>query len=199
MTEFSLTKHPAMILAPGARREVGARVTDTTGANSRVLLVCDPALVALGLSAPVVSSLEEAGHAVTVFDDLQSDPKEASVNAATKLAHEDRTDCVVGLGGGSALDTSKVVAALAHSGESCEAYRLAQTQLPFRKTGLITLPITVGTGSEATGTSIISQPDGVKNWFWGPPLKPDMALMDPELTVGLPAFLYWSRRVGAFG
>lgn len=194
MTEFSLTKHPAMILAPGASKLVGERVTETTGGNSRVLLICDPTLVKLGLAAGVIGSLQEAGHAVTVFDDLQSDPKEASVNAATKLAHGDRTDCIVGLGGGSALDTSKVVAALAHSGEGCEPYRLAQTQLPFRKTGLITLPTTAGTGSETTGTSIISQPDGVKNWFWGPPLKPDMALMDPELTIGLPPF--WTFYTG---
>ncbi|MCJ8308211.1 MAG: iron-containing alcohol dehydrogenase [Rhizobiaceae bacterium] len=194
MTEFSLTKHPAMILAPGASKQLGDRVSETTGQNSRVLMVCDPALVTLGLTGPIVESLKEAGHTVTLFDDLQSDPKEASVNAATKLAHENSVDCVVGLGGGSALDTSKVVAALAHTGEGCEPYRLAQAQLPFRKTALITLPTTAGTGSETTGTSIISQPDGVKNWFWGPPLKPDMALMDPELTVGLPAF--WTFYTG---
>ena len=72
MTEFSLTKHPAMILAPGASKQVGDRVTETTGTNSRVLLVCDPALVELGLAGPVTQSLTDAGHTVTVFDDLQS-------------------------------------------------------------------------------------------------------------------------------
>ncbi|MEP1208658.1 MAG: iron-containing alcohol dehydrogenase [Rhizobiaceae bacterium] len=194
MTPFSLTKHPAMTMAPGASKELGQRVTEVTGANSRVLLVCDPTLVALGLSQPLIESMEEQGHSVIVFDDLQSDPKEKSVNAATAIAHENQVDCVVGLGGGSALDTSKVVAALAASGEGCEPYRLALKQLPFRKTALITLPTTAGTGSETTGTSIISQPDGVKNWFWGQPLKPDLALMDPELTLGLPA--YWTLYTG---
>jgi len=183
-----------MVLAPGASRQLGERVSETTGDKSRVLLVCDPVLVALGLAEPLVESLKEQGHSVIVFDELQSDPKEKSVNEATKIAHENQTDCVVGLGGGSALDTSKVVAALAHTGEVCEPYRLGLAQLPFRKTGLIAIPTTAGTGSETTGTSIISQPDGVKNWFWGPPLKPDMALMDPELTVGLPA--YWTLYTG---
>ena len=194
MTTFALTKHPSMVLAPGASREIGLRVTETTGERSRVLLVCDPTIASMGLAEPLVESLTQQGHDVTVFDDLQSDPKERSVNEATKIAHENQTDCVVGLGGGSALDTSKVVAALAHTGEGCEPYRLALSQLPFRKTGLIAVPTTAGTGSETTGTSIISQPDGVKNWFWGPPLKPDMAVMDPELTVGLPA--YWTLYTG---
>lgn len=194
MSQFSLTKHPAMVIAPGASEQTGQHVSDTTGPNSRVLLVSDPALVSLGLAAGVQDSIEASGHRVTLFDDLQSDPKEQSVNDATKLAYDQQVDCVVGLGGGSALDTSKVVAALAHTGESCEAYRLAARQLPFRKTGLIALPTTAGTGSETTGTSIISQPDGVKNWFWGPPLKPDMALMDPKLTIGLPAF--WTLYTG---
>jgi len=194
MGSFSLTKHPEMILAAGASKQTGQHVTNVVGTNAKVLLVCDPALKSFGLVDRVRESIEAADHRVDVFDDLQSDPKESSVDAATKLAFEGRADCVVGLGGGSALDTSKVVAALAHSGERCAAYRLAQTQLPFRKTALITIPTTAGTGSETTGTSIISQADGTKNWFWGPPLKPDLALMDPELTFGLPA--YWTLYTG---
>ena len=194
MTSFSVTKHPAMVIAPGASKMTGQHVSDVIGPNARVLMVCDPAMKAFGFVEQVEGVIAEAGHTVAVFDDLQSDPKEASVNAATQMAYEMEADCIVGLGGGSALDTSKVVAALAHTGEGCEPYRLSQKQLPFRKTGLIALPTTAGTGSETTGTSIISQPDGVKNWFWGPPLKPDMALMDPELTIGLPAF--WTFYTG---
>ena len=183
-----------MVLAPGASKEIGLRVTETTGDKSRVLLVCDPTISSMGMAEPLVESMEKHGHYVTVFDDLQSDPNEKSVNDATKIAHENQADCVVGLGGGSALDTSKVVAALAHTGEECEPYRLGLSQLPFRTTALIAVPTTAGTGSETTGTSIISQPNGVKNWFWGPPLKPDMAVLDPELTVGLPVF--WTLYTG---
>jgi len=194
MQTFSLTKHPAMVLAPGASKATGQHVSEMSGPNSRVLMVVDPAIKALGLADAIVGSVEEAGHSIVVFDDLHSDPKEASVDAATKIAHDMDANCILGLGGGSALDTSKVVASLAHTGEGCAPYRLAEKQLPFRKTCLITLPTTAGTGSETTGTSIISQADGTKNWFWGPPLKPDMALMDPELTVGLPAF--WTFYTG---
>lgn len=187
-SSFALAKHPALVLAPGAAKATGQHVTDTVGQKARVLLVADPALRALGLQEPVRASIEESGHKIEIFNDLQSDPKESSVDTATKLAHEMDANCVVGLGGGSALDTAKLVAVLADKGEQCSPYRLSQQQLPFRRTGLITLPTTAGTGSETTPTSIISQEDGTKNWFWGAPLKPDVALMDPELTVGLPPF-----------
>lgn len=188
MAAFSLTKHPAMVLAAGSAATVGQHVSDTVGQHARVLLVCDPIMVELGHAGRIQAVLEEAGHRVFVFSDLKSDPLESSVDAASTMAFENDVNCVIGLGGGSAMDTSKVVAALAHTGEGCAPYRLALKQLPFRKTALIAMPTTAGTGSETTGTSIISQANGIKNWFWGPPLKPDMALMDPELTVGLPPF-----------
>ncbi|MFD0917716.1 iron-containing alcohol dehydrogenase [Pseudahrensia aquimaris] len=194
MTAFSLTKHPEMVLAPGAAKAAGDHVTAVAGPKARVLMVVDPVMIQMGHAGTVQSSVAGAGHAVKLFSDLQSDPKEASVDAATKEAFEMGATCIVGLGGGSALDTSKVVAALAHTGEGCGPYALAASQLPFRKTAMIAMPTTAGTGSETTGTSIISAPDGTKNWFWGPPLKPDMALMDPELTVGLPA--YWTFYTG---
>lgn len=194
MTTFSLTKHPAMVLVPGASASAGEHVRQTTGANSRVLLVSDPTLEGLGLVQPVLDSLEVQGHEVACFSDLESDPKESCVDDATAMAHDIRADCIIGLGGGSALDTAKMVAVLAYTGEACAPYRLARRQLPFRKTALIAIPTTAGTGSETTGTSIISEADGTKNWFWGPPLKPDMALMDPTLTLGLPAF--WTFYTG---
>ncbi|MEL7274466.1 MAG: iron-containing alcohol dehydrogenase [Pseudomonadota bacterium] len=188
MASFAMTKHPAMVLAAGAAGAVGQHVTDTVGNQARVLLVCDPMMVELGHAERVSEAVEAAGHRVHLFHDLKSDPLESSVDAATTLAHDNDVNCVVGLGGGSAMDTAKVVAALAHLGTGCAPYRLATTQLPFRQTALIAMPTTAGTGSETTGTSIISQADGTKNWFWGPPLKPDLALMDPELTRGLPPF-----------
>lgn len=185
---FTLAKHPAMVCAAGASHHAGLHVAETSGPHSRVLLVYDPALEPLGLIDPVVQSIRDAGHTLETFCDLASDPKEQSVDAATDVAHGLKAQCIVGLGGGSALDTSKLVAVTAFEGSPCARYRLAENPMPLRRTGLIAIPTTAGTGSETTGTSIISQADGTKNWFWGPSLKPDMAIMDPQLTVGLPAF-----------
>lgn len=194
MQTFSLAKQPALLIEPGAARNIGKLVTEISMPKACVLLVVDPALVQMGLAEPVVASLQEVGHDVEVFADLHSDPSEGSVDAATKMAHEMHTNCVVGLGGGSAMDAAKVVAVLTDPGEACAPFRLGETPLPFRKTGLICMPTTAGTGSETTGTSIISQSNGVKNWFWGSQLKPDLALLDPELTLGLPP--YWTFFTG---
>jgi len=194
MQKFSLAGQPAMVMEPGAAREIGRQVDQIARPNACVVLVVDPALVQNGIAEPVVASLQEVGHDVEVFADLHSDPSEVSVDAAARLAHDMHANCIVGLGGGSAMDAAKVVAVLAERGESCAPYRLGRAPMPFRKTALICMPTTAGTGSETTATSIISQEDGTKNWFWGPQLKSDMALMDPELTVGLPPF--WTFYTG---
>lgn len=191
---FSLASHPAMVMGAGVSRQTGDHVSTVCGGPSKVLVVVDPAIRELGVADNALNSLEDSGHEVKIFSDLKSDPQESSVDAATAIAHAMGADCIVGIGGGSAMDTSKVVAALADSGNGCAAYRLSATPWPYRKTALITLPTTAGTGSETTPTSIISQDNGIKNWFWGPALKTDLAIMDPELTVGLPA--YWTFYTG---
>lgn len=194
MTSFTLSQHPALTLAPGASSNIGEHVVAVTGPKSRVLVVCDPAMIELGLAGPVLDNLNQRAHTVEVFSDLQSDPREHSVDAAVLQARSMDAQCVVGLGGGSALDTAKLVANLTQTGEACARFRLAAQALPFRKTGLIAVPTTAGTGSETTGVSIVSDPGGTKNWFFAPSLKPDLAVLDPQLTVGLPA--WWTFYTG---
>ena len=91
------------------------------------------------------------------------------------------------LGGGSALDAGKLAAVLLGSEEPVAAFRLAAKPLPEKSVPIICVPTTAGTGSEMTGISVISDAGHVKYWFWGKPLEADLALLDPELTVGLPA------------
>lgn len=193
MGDYSLERRPAVRLVAGASGELGAIVGDLCGPDPRTLLVVDPAVRRLGLAEAAEASLAAAGAVVT-FSELASDPREAAVDAALAVAREENVDCVVGLGGGSAMDTAKVVAGLRHETGGCAPWRLGRTPFPPRRTGLVCVPTTAGTGSEATGTSIISEADGTKNWMWGPQLVPDMAVLDPELTLGLPA--YWTFWTG---
>ena len=194
MNDFLLERRPAVRCAPGAARELPALVAAECGIGAdgqgvRTLLVVDPTVRELGLSAEI----ERTIPALHVFSDLASDPKEASVDAALELAREHEVDCVVGLGGGSAMDTAKVVAGLRHESGGCAPWRLGRAPFPPRRAALICVPTTAGTGSEATGTSIVSEADGTKNWMWGPQLVPDLAVLDPELTVGLPPFwTFWT-------
>jgi alcohol dehydrogenase class IV len=93
---------------------------------------------------------------------------------------------IVGLGGGSALDTAKLVAACAASGLSAQSYQLCETPLPRNFLPIIAVPTTAGTGSEVTRVSVFANAEKVKVWAWGEELKPNVAILDPELTVGVP-------------
>ena len=197
MSPFALQRRPAVRCGPGASDRLADLVTEMTARRSSVLLVVDPVVRALGLTGGMEADLAEA-HEIAVFDELASDPKELSVDAALDIARGRKVDAVIGLGGGSAMDTAKVVAALAEEEGGCAPWRLSAKAYPWRRTLLICVPTTAGTGSEATGTSIISQADGVKNWFWGPALVPDVAVLDPRLTVGLPPFWTFWTGIDAF-
>jgi alcohol dehydrogenase class IV len=102
------------------------------------------------------------------------------------MARAAKAKVIVGLGGGSALDTAKLVACCAVSGLSASAYALCATPLPTNRLPLIAIPTTAGTGSEVTRVSVFADDSKVKVWAWGEELKPDVAILDPELTVGVP-------------
>ena len=125
-------------------------------------------------------------HAVSIYAEIAGEPKEAEVEAARQLGKTAGAKAVVCLGGGSALDAGKLAAALLATDEPVSAFRLAAQALPEKPVPVICIPTTAGTGSEMTGISVISNAEKVKCWFWGAPLEADLALLDPELTVGLP-------------
>jgi len=96
---------------------------------------------------------------------------------------------VIGLGGGVAMDAAKLVAAIAPSGLPAHSFALGAAPFPATRLPAIAIPTTAGTGSEMTRTSIVSTAEGAKNWFWGEELMFDHAVLDPELTLSLPAHL----------
>jgi alcohol dehydrogenase class IV len=178
---------PEIALGAGRLAEIGGRVETLVGARVPVLLVADPALAAAGITARAWESLNVRGHPVKLFDAFAGEPKASTIDRASALAHDMKARCVVGLGGGTALDTAKMVAACAVSCAPAESYELCKTPLPAEPLPVIAVPTTAGTGSEVTSTSVFSNSANVKVWAWGPALKPRLALLDPELTVGVPA------------
>ena len=158
-----------------ARREIGGRV----------LLVTDPGMMATGIVERARSILEAAGVAVALFAEVEADPPEAVVLKAVDQARAAGVEGVVGLGGGSSLDVAKLVALLAPGREELKAvYGVGNargTRLP-----LVLVPTTAGTGSEVTPISIVTTGASEKMGVVSPVLLPDVALLDPELTHGLP-------------
>ena len=152
---------------------------------SKPLLVTDPGLVAIGLVQPVLSALEAEDLAAIIFDQVREDPPEATVLAATELGRSRAVDGVIAVGGGSSMDVAKVVAVLLGGAQPlAELYGVGQVaggRLP-----LVLVPTTAGTGSEVTPVAVITTGETTKAGVSSPVLLPDVAVLDAELTLGLP-------------
>lgn len=155
----------------------------------RPLLVTDAGIVEAGILDRVTDSLTDRGVDYVVFDGVHSNPRTTDVVAAQRLLEGEHCDCVVGLGGGSSIDTAKAAALLTTNEGTIMEYEgideFEQPPLP-----IIAVPTTVGTGSEVTQSMVISdEADDEKVVVIGESLGPDTAILDPELLDSLPANL----------
>lgn len=192
-----LDRIPRMTCGAGAVENLGMLARARLGAGSAVLLAADPGLAAFGLIDTARQALERAGLGVHLFTDVRSDPLAAQVDAGAALARRAGVTAVVALGGGSALDAGKAIAAVAHGDLPAEAYALCAAPLPAMPLLKICVPTTSGTGSETTRTSIVTDAAGNKVWLWGDELKADEVVLDPAFTTGLPAHLTAATGVDA--
>ena len=156
-----------------------------TGAR-RVLLVTDAGVRGAGLTRSTEAALAAAGVALSVFDRVVADPPAAVVEAAAAQARAEGVDLVLSIGGGSALDTAKLVAYLARSGEALDTLYGVDVA-KGQRLPLVLVPTTAGTGSEVTPIAIVTTPSEEKKGVVSRRLLPDWAILDPELTLGLPA------------
>jgi len=182
MNPFSFNTTRSLRMGAGLAGELGQITRPICG--DRVLLVTDPGMMATGLVQQATDCLRAAGVEVTLFDQVQADPPEEIVLQAAQQALG-KTG-VIGFGGGSSLDVAKLAALLAASNQPlAEAYGIGNAQGP--RLPLVLVPTTAGTGSEVTPISIVTTGASEKMGVVSPLLLPDMALLDPELTLGLPA------------
>lgn len=168
---------------------MGAALKARLPAGSAVLLVADPGLRAGGAIEAAGSALKAAGLGLVEFSDLKSDPTMAQVDTAAAIARRERVAAVVAVGGGSAMDVGKTIAAIAGGSAGAAHYGLCANPFPAARLLSVCVPTTSGTGSEATRTAVLAAADGAKVWLWGDELKPALIVLDPALTTGLPASL----------
>ncbi|CVI24928.1 Alcohol dehydrogenase, class IV [Agrobacterium fabacearum CFBP 5771] len=186
MNPFVFSTTAQIVFRPGVSAEIGEVVRRKLG--NRVLFVTDPGLRQLGLCDPALASLAAAGIAVTLYDSVEADPSLATVQAAVDVAKAAGVSGVIGFGGGSSLDVAKVVALLCGSGEDIDgAWGVGNAKGP--RLPLVLVPTTAGTGSEVTSVSIITVGGDEKRGVSSPIILPDIAILDPDLTLGLPAHI----------
>jgi len=155
--------------------------------GSKVLIVTDPGIVKAGLAKLVESRLSAAGLTVTTFSDVEGNPTVLNVEAGLAVQKKSGATVIVAIGGGSAIDAAKAVAVLATNGGKLRDYhgfeRFSKRPLP-----LLAVPTTVGTGSETTKGSVITDPVAHdKIIVVSDMMYPITAYLDPQMVATLPA------------
>ncbi len=183
MSSFVFETVPRILCEQGGIQRLG-EIARNLGI-SRVFVVTDAGLIRAKVLDGALESLA-AWHIDThVFSDVQADPPEQSVQAAAQAAVAFDANGVIGIGGGSSLDTAKLVALLARTPQKLpDIYGVGLAQGP--RLPLIQVPTTAGTGSEVTPISILTTPTNEKKGVVTSLLYPDVALLDSQLTLGLP-------------
>lgn len=184
MNPFTFQTTRAVLSEAGATAKIG-KIMAGRGCR-KVAFVTDAMILELGLAEAALDGLRQAGIDVWTFSEVVADPPEAMILGAVATARAEGIDGVVSVGGGSSLDTAKLIAVLVGSDQPLETmYGVGLVEgdrLP-----LVLAPTTAGTGSEVTPISIVTTGAAEKKGVVSPQLLPDWAILDAELTVGLPA------------
>jgi len=181
--EFTFATVPQLFCAPGAV----ARAAEFAQRRrlQRILVVADPGVLKAGLLQPLLDALTGAKLDYALFTGVEPDPGEHVVAAAYKQARDFGAQMVIGLGGGSSLDVAKLAAYFADSSETLRQI-VGVEQTKGRRLPLVLIPTTAGTGSEVTPIAIVTLADQTKGGVVSSMLLPDLAILDPNLTLSLP-------------
>jgi alcohol dehydrogenase len=163
------------------------------------LLITDKGLAATTVPAQVTTVLDKAGVTHAVFDEVQSDPSTQLVDQIAELVLKGGHDGVIGLGGGSAMDSAKAAAAAATNGVS-SLKLVGQENVENAPLPIIAIPTTAGPGSEVTRFAVLTdEKAGAKVSIASMKIMPVFAILAPELTVGIPAIFTSGTGLDALG
>lgn len=180
-------KQPVQItFGTGASRDVREIITKHEWQQG--ILIATPHAVQNGVVATLLAQCQ--GRITTVFSDITPNPDVADVDACAAMIRRQRSEFVVAVGGGSALDLAKAAATIGLTDESIRVYHGTGKPLPSTHLPLIALPTTAGTGSEVTAVSVLSDRELQKKApISSPNFFPDYAVVDPALTYDMPPYL----------
>jgi alcohol dehydrogenase class IV len=182
---FAFSTVPNILCELGAAKRLGALVKQHFPNARNALVVTDAGFLKTGLVDAPAASLKAENLSVRIYSDVVADPPEAIVLRAANEAREHHIDLVIGLGGGSSMDVAKLIAVLAAGDQPLNTMygvgNVKGSRLP-----LVQVPTTAGTGSEVTPISIVTTGETTKMGVVSPRLYADLAILDAELTVGLP-------------
>ncbi len=184
MTPFSFQTTRSILSEVGATAKIGGILAELD--CRKVALVTDEGVLGLGLAEAALGGLSAAGVEVFTWSDVIADPPEAKVLDAVAACREAEVDGVVSVGGGSPMDTAKLIAVLLGEDQPIAGmYGIANVK--GERLPLVLAPTTAGTGSEVTPIAIVTTGAAEKKGVVSRQLLPDYAVLDASLTIGLPA------------
>ena len=186
MQSFIFNTAKSLISESGSLAQI-AEVCRRNGI-SRPLIVTDPGIEKLGMLDTLVKHLDTASMPYASYTKVVADPPESVVLEAVDVAKQQQIDGVIGFGGGSSMDTAKLVALLANSEEQLKDI-YGVDNVNGKRLPLIMIPTTAGTGSEVTAVAIVTTGETTKMGVVSAELFADVAILDAELTLGLPAHI----------
>ena len=170
----------------------GAGSAEKTGTEAQLLkakkalIITDPGVIQAGLLEGIEKSLQSVGIPFAIFDGVEPDPRIEVVEKSAEKAKKEGMDLIIGFGGGSSLDIAKVTSVMVANPGKIDSF-FGIDLVPNPGVPVILIPTTAGTGSEVTPIAILSDTkEKLKKGIVSPTLFPEVALVDPKLTVGLP-------------
>ena len=195
MNQFSF---PTTILhGQGALKELAGRISE-----KNILVVTDPGLVKAGVAKQALDILKGSNAEFSIFDGVHPNPIEEDVEKGSDFYREKGCDGIIALGGGSAMDVAKTIRFFINHPAPLAQYSVLEnggTKIAGTLPKMYAVPTTAGTGSEVGRGAVITMRDtGRKTLFVAPPLMPTIAILEPELTTGLPPHLTAATGIDAF-
>lgn len=191
MNSFDKLRLPHITFGEGKSKEAGKKIA--AWGCKKVLVVTDKGVVGVGLVDPIVECMKAEGLEVTVYDETLPEPPDYVCIEVGRMVREGDYDCVVAIGGGSSIDTAKAANLIANFPadiDDLHDYSAMGTKMsPEFKTyaRFVCIPTTAGTGAEVTGSAVIHDTKrNLKYSFMNENQIADLAIIDPELTYGMP-------------
>ena len=184
LNNFSFNTTAGIRFGSGTSKSCASEISKKLGSN--ILFVTDKDLMKLKLTETTLNELMKNSSKVEIFEDVEADPSLKTLENAIEVGKKINATGVIGFGGGSSMDVAKLASLILGSNEEIdEAWGVANAKGP--RLPLVLVPTTAGTGSEVTPISIITVGEEEKKGVSSPIILPDLAILDPDLTIGLPA------------
>jgi len=181
---FSFTGAKKIVFGNGSILSLAGHIKEHHSQNP--LVVIDKNIAKTGLQEKIASILVSDGIKFTIYDKVEPEPRIELADEGAELAIKNKCDSVIGIGGGSAMDVAKAIAVIATNKGAAADY-LGLNKVPKAGLPKIMIPTTAGTGSEVTFTAVFVRKNlKKKEGMNSPYLYPELALLDPELTLSLP-------------